>query len=831
MRNLKLAYRMLLKTPFVTAIAVASLALGIGANSAIFSLFNDVLLKPLPVVAPDRLVNFSAPGPKPGSTSCNQAGDCDDVFSYPMFRDLEKQQTTLTGLAAHVTFGANLSVKNEPSTGEGMLVSGSYFNVLGVTPATGRLLTTSDDEVIGASYVTVLSYEFWQERFAGDPSAVGQTIVINGQTFSIIGIAPKGFSGTTLGVRPEVFVPLTMTDVVRTGRSPFEQRRQYWLYLFGRLKPNVTIAQARTDINTRYSQIITGVEAALQDGMSDNTMADFKTKKVVLTPGQRGQSSIHGEASTPLRMLFAITGIVLLIACANIANLLLARGANRATEMGVRLALGASRRQLITQMLTEAVMLAFLGGLASLFVAQWTLRGIGALVPPEVSSTFSMTIQWPIVMFAAVLSIATGVIFGMFPALHSTRTDLISTIRAGAGQIAGGKGASRFRTTLVTVQIALSMMLLISAGLFLKSLVNISRLDLGVKVDQIVTFGLSPERNAYDSTRSAALFDRVEREMAALPGVTAVTSSLVPLLAGSNWGNSVYVQGFASGPDVDRNSRYNEIGAGYMQTVGMQLLAGREFTESDRLGSAKVAIVNETFAKKFNITASPVGTFISDRGSDSLNVQIVGLVKDAKYADVKSDVPPLYFRPWRQDAQIGALYFYVKTQLPPDQLLAVIPATLKTIDPTLPVEDLRTMPQQIQQNVFLDRMISMLSAAFAVLATLLAGVGLYGVLSYSVQQRTREIGIRMALGANGGRVRLMVARQVGSMLIVGSVIGIVAAFALGRTAQSLLFGLEGHDPLVFTLAVVLLAAIALLAGFIPARRAAQVNPMQALRYD
>lgn len=831
MRNLKLAYRMLLKTPFVTAIAVASLALGIGANSAIFSLFNDVLLKPLPVVAPDRLVNFSAPGPKPGSTSCNQAGDCDDVFSYPMFRDLEKQQTTLTGLAAHVTFGANLSVKNEPSTGEGMLVSGSYFNVLGVTPATGRLLTTSDDEVIGASYVTVLSYEFWQERFAGDPSAVGQTIVINGQTFSIIGIAPKGFSGTTLGVRPEVFVPLTMTDVVRTGRSPFEQRRQYWLYLFGRLKPNVTIAQARTDINTRYSQIITGVEAALQDGMSDNTMADFKTKKVVLTPGQRGQSSIHGEASTPLRMLFAITGIVLLIACANIANLLLARGANRATEMGVRLALGASRRQLITQMLTEAVMLAFLGGLASLFVAQWTLHGIGALVPPEVSSTFSMTIQWPIVLFAAVLSIATGVIFGMFPALHSTRTDLISTIRAGAGQIAGGKGASRFRTTLVTVQIALSMMLLISAGLFLKSLVNISRLDLGVKVDQIVTFGLSPERNAYDSTRSAALFDRVEREMAALPGVTAVTSSLVPLLAGSNWGNSVYVQGFASGPDVDRNSRYNEIGAGYMQTVGMQLLAGREFTESDRLGSAKVAIVNETFAKKFNITASPVGTFISDRGSDSLNVQIVGLVKDAKYADVKSDVPPLYFRPWRQDAQIGALYFYVKTQLPPDQLLAVIPATLKTIDPTLPVEDLRTMPQQIQQNVFLDRMISMLSAAFAVLATLLAGVGLYGVLSYSVQQRTREIGIRMALGANGGRVRLMVARQVGSMLIVGSVIGIVAAFALGRTAQSLLFGLEGHDPLVFTLAVVLLAAIALLAGFIPARRAAQVNPMQALRYD
>lgn len=822
---------MLLKTPFVTAIAVASLALGIGANSAIFSLFNDVLLQPLPVAAPDQLVNFSAPGPKPGSTSCSQAGPCADVFSYQMFRDLEQQQTTLTGIAAHVGFGTNLSVQNEPSTGSGMLVSGSYFNVLGLVPAAGRLLTTTDDEVIGANYVTVLSYDFWQERFAGNPSAVGQTIIINGQSFSIVGIAPQDFQGTTLGSRPDVYVPLTMTDVVRSGRSPFERRTQYWLYLFGRLKPNVTIEQALTDINTRYSQIINEVEAPLQTGMSDNTMAEFKVRKVVLTPGQRGQSDVHNEASTPLRMLFGITGIVLLIACANIANLLLARGANRATEMGVRLALGASRKQLVTQLLTEAVLLAFVGGIVSLFVAQWTLRGIGALVPPFVSSTFSMTVQWPVVVFAAAMSIATGLIFGMFPALHSTRTDLISTIRAGAGQIAGGKGASRFRTTLVTVQIALSMMLLISAGLFLKSLVNVSQVDLGVKVDQIVTFALSPERNAYDSTRSAALFDRVEREMAALPGVTAVTSSLVPLLAGSNWGSSVYVQGFDTGPDVDRNSRFNEIGAGYMQALGMQMLAGREFTESDRLGSARVAIVNETFAKKFNITASPVGTFISNRGADSLNIQIVGLVKDAKYSDVKDEIPPLFFMPWRQDARVGSMYFYVKTQLPPEQLLTVIPGVLKGIDATLPVEDLRTMPQQIQQNIFLDRMISVLSAAFAVLATLLAGVGLFGVLSYSVQQRTREIGIRMALGADGAQVRSMVLRQVGTMLLIGGVVGAVAAFGLGRAAQSLLFGLEGHDPLVFTLAVVLLAAIALFAGFVPARRAAQVNPMQALRYD
>jgi predicted permease len=831
MPNVKLAYRMLLKTPLVTAIAVASLALGIGANSAIFSLFNDILLQPLPVAAPDQLVNFSAPGPKPGSTSCGQAGDCEDVFSYPMFRDLEQQQTTLTGLAAHVSFGANLSVNNEARTGEGLLVSGSYFNVLGIKPAAGRFIANIDDNVIGANYVAVLSHNFWTERFAADPAAVGQSVVINGQTYAIIGVAPKEFVGTTLGSQPDVYVPLTMNDAIRPGRSPFERRTQYWLYLFGRLKPGVSAEQAGTDINTRYSRIINEVEAPLQNGMSDVTLSQFKTKKVVLTPGQRGQSSVHGEASTPLKMLFGITGVVLLIACANIANLLLARGANRATEMGVRLALGASRRQLVTQLLTEAILLAFLGGVASLVVAQWTLRGIGALVPPFVSSTFSLTVQWPIVAFAAAMSIATGIIFGMFPALHSTRTDLISTIRAGAGQIAGGKGASRFRTSLVTAQIALSMMLLISAGLFLKSLVNISQLDLGVKVDQIVTFGLSPQRSGYDSTRSAALFDRVEQEMSSLPGVTAVTSSLVPLMGGSNWGTGVYVQGFAHGPDVDNGSRYNEIGAGYMATVGMQMLAGREFTESDRLGSGNVAIVNETFAKKFNIAANPIGTFMSNSGPDSLTIQIVGLVKDAKYADVKVDVPPLFFRPWRQNARVGSMNFYVKTQLPPEQLLSVIPATLKKLDATLPVEDLKTMPQQIQDNIFLDRMISVLSAAFAVLATLLAGVGLYGVLSYSVQQRTREIGIRMALGADRARVRTLVARQVGGMLLVGSVVGMAAAFGLGRAAQSLLFGLEGHDPLVFSLAVALLAAIALLAGFVPARRAAQVNPMQALRYD
>jgi predicted permease len=435
------------------------------------------------------------------------------------------------------------------------------------------------------------------------------------------------------------------------------------------------------------------------------------------------------------------------------------------------------------------------------------------------------------VIFSAVLAVVTGILFGMFPALHSTRSDLITVIRAGAGQITGGRSAARFRSSLVTVQIALSMALLISAGVFLMSLRNVSRVELGVKVDQVVRFAISPVRSGYDSTRSAVLFNRVEEELAAIPGVTGVTSGLVPLLAGDSWGTEVRVQGYQCGPDIDCGSRYNETGAGYLGTLGMHLLDGRDFTTSDRAGATPVAIVNEAFAKKFNLGRNAVGKFMNTDGNDSLTVQIVGLVQNAKYNDVKDTVPPLVFLPWRQDATIGNLNFYVKTTLPPDELLKSIPAVMKRIDPNLPVEELMTMPQQVRESVFLDRMISILSASFALLATLLAGVGLYGVLAYTVAQRTREIGVRMALGADASKVRGLVMRQTSLMLVVGGVVGVTAALGLGRAAQSLLYEMKGNDPIVNALSILLLSAVATTAGWLPARRASQVHPMQALRYD
>jgi predicted permease len=831
MRNVKLAFRTLFKTPFVTVVAILSLALGIGANAAIYSVFNVTLRRPVPVSHPERLVNLAAPGPNPGSNSCNQAGDCDEVFSYPMFRDLEKAKTAFSGIAAHRLFAINLAMAGQsPINGEGMLVSGSYFPTLAIAPALGRLLSSTDDQTIGAHYVAVLGYGYWETQLGANRNVVGQKITVNGQQMTIVGVAPQGFDGTTLGAKPYVYVPISMRGVMTPGFDGFEKRRNYWIYLFARLKPGASMEQATAAVNAVYRPIINDVEAPLQKGMSAKTMEKFRAKVVKLEDGRRGQSSTHREARTPVMLLFAITGIVLLIACANIANLLLARAARRSMEMAVRLSLGATRRQLIAQLLTESVILAALGGIVSLLVAHWTLAGILAILPGGAGVLFDFKLDPSVLLFTALLSLATGVVFGLVPALQSTRPDLVTELRNNSGKLSGGRGAARFRTGLVTAQIALSMALLISAGLFVKSLRNVSRVDLGIKIDNLVTFAISPELSGYDSTRSKALFIRTEEALAAIPGVNAVTGAIVPILAGDNWGNSVSVQGFRKTPDTDDGSRFNAVGPGFFKTIGVPLIAGREFTAADATGSPKVAVVNEAFAKKFNLGRDVVGKHMSV-GSDSLNIEIVGFVKDSKYSQVKDKIPPVYVIPYRQELQVGALNFYVRSALPPDQIIRAIRLTMKQMDPALPIEELKTMPQQVRENVFLDRLVTNMSASFAVLATLLAAVGLYGMLAYSVAQRTREIGVRMALGADAGRVRRMVLRQVGVLTLVGGVIGIAGAVGLGRLSQSLLYQLKGYDTAVFGIAIAVLTLVSLSAGYIPALRASRIDPMAALRYE
>ena len=833
MRNLKLALRTLFKTPFVTIVAALSLALGIGANTAIFSLFDQMLRKPLPVYNPDRLVNITAPGVMMGSTSCNQSGNCQEIWSYPMFKDLEKNPAQFASVAGHVGIGANIAFEGQTMNGGATLVSGRYFQTLGIQPLLGRFIGPADDETPGAHPVVVLSHSFWSTRLGADSSVVGKTMMVNGTGMTILGVGPEGFDGTTMGSRPFVFAPISMRNVLLSvpQSRTLENRRSYWVYAFARLKDGVTMEQAATAINAVYKPILLNTEAPLQEGMSAQTLARFKTKEVVVKDGRRGQSSMHREAGTPLILLLSVTGVVLLIACANIANLLLARAANRSMEMAVRLSLGGSRRQLITQLLTESIVLAAIGGVASILVAYWTINGITTLLPDDAVQTLTFSLSWTAVLFASGLALATGLIFGMFPAIHSTRPDLVTALRNNSGKLSGGRAAARFRTSLVTAQIALSMALLMFAGLFIKSLANVSRVDLGLRTENIVMFAVSPGRSSYDSTRQKSLYSRMEQEIMAIPGVTNVTSGTVPLLSGSNWGNNVRVQGFPEGPDVDNNSRFNIIGPDYFKTFDIKMLAGREFTVADERGRPLVAVVNETFAKKFGLGRDAVGKLMTRNDTGRYDIEIVGLVQDSKYSEVKDTIPPQFFIPYRQEGAVGRTNFYVKTSGDAIQLLRAIPPVMKRIDANLPLEDLKTMSQQVKENTFLDRMISILSSAFAFLATLLASVGLYGVLAYSVAQRTREIGVRMALGASEGKVRRMVLQQVGMMTIVGGIIGLAAAVGLGRKASSLMYEIKSHDPIVMAGAVLLLAAVALAAGYIPARRASQVDPMQALRYE
>ena len=829
MRYLRHAVRTLLRTPFVTTVAVLSLALGTGANAAIFSMFDAILFSELPARAPEELVNLLSPGPKPGGQSSNMAGDSDHIFSYPMFRDLEREQTVFTGIAGHRSFDANLAHGGQTTSSQGMLVSGSYFPVLGLQPALGRLFTLDDDRTPGGHPLVVLAYDHWRVRFDESPAILNDTLIVNGQAMTVVGVAPRGFRGTTIGESPDVFVPLSMSEPMR-GRRNFASRRSYWVYLFARLSPGVSIDAARTGINVPYVSIITDVELALQQGSSDRTLERFAAKQVDLVAGSRGQSELQREAAAPLFLLIGVTGVVLLIACVNIANLLLAKTAERAGEMAVRLSMGATRGQLIRQLLAESWLLAGVGGLGGLLVANWTLDLIVLMLPPEATTFIAFRLDATMLGFTAMLALGTGLLFGLLPAWQSTRPNLVSTLKGQAGHSSGSRTAGRFRTGLATAQIGLSMALLVMAGLFTRSLVNVSQIELGIQADNLVTFRVSPRLNGYSPERSLALFERMEDELAAVPGVVGVTASTVQVLDGSNRGRNVSVQGFAAGPDTNTSVNTNSIAPSYFRTMGIPLIAGREFTRSDAPATPKVAIVNETFARRFGLGRAAVGQRMRVGGGDELDIEIVGLVQDAKYSEVKGEVPAQYFVPYRQDAA-DVISFYLRTESDPDTLLSVIPRVVGTLDANLPVEQPRTMQNQIQDNVTIDRLIGTLSAAFAVLATLLAAVGLYGVLAYTVTQRTREIGLRMALGADGARVRRMILGRVGWMTAVGGIAGLALAVGAGRLAQSLLFEIQGHDPLTIAGAAGALCAVALSAGFIPALRAWRIEPMRALHYE
>ena len=827
MSSLKFAFRSLVKTPLISGIAILSLALGIGANSAIFSVMENILLRTLPVQEPARLANLCATGPLSGSVSTGNPGRC--VFSYPMLRDLQEIEDVFAGVAGYRDFGANLAYRGDTLSGGGMSVSGNYFPVLGVRPALGRLFDPQDDVDPGAHQIVVLSHRYWTDRFAQDRAVLNDKLIVNGQPLTIVGVAGQGFKGTTLGDEPEVFIPLSMREAIVPEWEGLDDRQTYWVYSFARLAEGHALEQAEVVANQRYRQIIQDVELPIQNSSSESYLERFGQKTLELESGSRGQSGMISESKTPLFLLLGVTGLVLLIACANVANLLLTKAVNRSGEIALRMSLGARRMQVVGQLLTESLMLSVLGGIVGFAVARLTLAGLSRMLPASEQSTFSFEISGVTFLFMGVLTLVTSLV-GLFPALKATRPDLAAAMKAQTNKASGSRSVIRFRTALAILQIGMSMALLVSSGLFIKSLVNVSQVDLGIDTERLALFTVAPELNGYSPAESKNFFARVEEEVAVLPGVSEITASMVPLLGGSSWGSNVEVQGYEAAEGEDTTIRFNAIGPGYFSTLGTPLISGREFALTDELKTPEVGIVNETFARRFELGREAVGRRMQmGSGANEFPIEIVGLVEDAKYANVKDEVPPMLYLPYRQDESVGSMNFYVRAQGDPSTLLDSLRSTVSRLDPALPIEGLGTFAVHVEESLFIDSLLTKLSVVFALLATLLAAIGLYGTLAYSVAQRSGEIGLRMALGADGQRVRRMILGQVGKMTLIGTLIGLAAAYGLGRAASSLLFELRGDDPAVFALAAVLLVAVAITAGMVPAMRASRIEPMTALR--
>ena len=825
MNDLCIALRQMGRRPGFSATVILMLAIGIGATTAIYTLFQEVLVRPLPVVAPERLVNLAAPGPKWGSTSCNDAGGCDEIFSYPMFRDLQARQAAFTGIAAHRQFDADFVYDEQRLAGSGLLVSGSYFSVLGLRPALGRLLDAQDDAEIGQSAVAVLSHEYWRSAFAADPAVIGQTIAVNGRALTIVGVAPEGFSGTTAGNRPQVFVPITMRWGMEPTRSrDDENRRSYWVYLFARLRPGDSLEQAAAAINTLYSSVLNEVEAPLQTGVSTEQLDQFRRNRIMLAAGAHGQSAIAASAAMPLELLLGVTALVLLIVCVNIANLLLLRGAARAGEMAIRASLGASPLRLVSQLVVEVSLLAAAGGLASLPVAYGVFAALTSLLPASLAGGFAVELGPATALVAGAAALVTLVAFGIVPALHAASTDAGTVMKGQALRSVSTRGAARLRNVLATVQIAFSAMLLVLAGLFAKSLGNVQSVDLGLDTDALVTFTVSPRRSGYSVAQATQIFDRIEQELAAQPGVTSVASSRILLLDGRRWSaGPLTIDGIEREPITD--AILNAVSPGFFRTLSIPLLRGRDFAVSD---STLVAIVNETFVRRFGLGADALGKRIR---VGPISAEIVGVAADTGQTNVKDEIAPQFFLSRHQFTNLDAASFYVRGTIDDAALLELAPRAVAAVDPNLAVGRLATLRALVDDNVYLDRLVTLLAAAFALLATLLAAIGLYGVISYNVRQRTREIGLRLALGAEPARLRTLVLRQVAAMAVLGLPIGLVGAVLVGRAAQALLFGLTAYDPTVLVGAVAVLVAVVLTAGVVPARRAARVSPMEALRHD
>ena len=846
LRDLNFALRTLRRTPGFTLVAVLTLALGIGANTAIFTLLNQVLLRLLPVKDPHSLVMLTMRGKHYGSNWGSNA------ISYPMYKDFKEHNEVFSGMMARFPIYASVTVGNASERVKAELVSGSYFDVLGVTTAIGRPFTPDDDRSRDGHPVVVLSYNYWRDKFGAKPDVIGSTILVNNNKMTVIGVSQAGFDGVELSDPPSIFVPMMeQVELMPGNKDMLTNRRNRWVNVFGRLKPGVSAETAKASLQPfMHSMLEMEVKEEAFRNASPYDREQFLKCWMDVIPGSQGRQNVQRGLSTPLWVLMATTGMVLLIACANIANLLLARATRRQKEMAIRLAIGASRGRIISQLLIEMLVLAMAGGALGLMLAFWADKALMSIYLPADSARLNITTSpdLRVLLFTFGVSALTALAFGLVPALQTTKPNVGSVLKDEASAVVGS-GNKGLRKSLVVVQVALSLLLLIGAGLFLRSLDNLSQLGPGFNASRLIGFEIDPTLNGYKPDRAKLTYRELTEGLKTLPGVESVGLSSMRILEHNEWDSSMTVEGYNPDKPDDRAEPYmNSISPNYFATLGVPVVAGRDFSDadtremkhSDRVSSdpdddyvPATVMINETFARKFFAGKDPIGRhlgFGSDPGTRT-DMEVIGVVKDIKYTDLRDEIPPQAYVPYLASRYVGGMTVYVRTTADPKVLMNLIREKVRDLDPNIPIFDMRTTDEQIQNSLSAERMIASLSTVFGLLATILAAVGLYGLMAYNVVQRTREIGIRMALGAAQRDVVWMVMRDVLILVGVGIAVGVPAALALTSIVRSQLYGLSGHDPTTLVLATVGLAIVAFAAGYIPAMRASRLDPMRALRYE
>ena len=827
--------RLLRKSPGFTVVAVLTLALGIGANTAIYTLLDQALLRSLPVKEPNRLVLLRFSGRDSGST--HSRGDSQIVFSYPMYRDLRDHNSVFSGLIATSWAQVGVQWHNQPELGDAELVSGNYFDALGVQPAMGRLFVASDDVAQEANPVVVLSFNYWQRRFGADPKIVNQSISINGHPFTVIGVSQPGFHSVVGGDNPAVFVPMMMKPEITPGWNDLDERRSKWLNIVGRLKPEVTREQAQSEIDPLWHSI--RAEELKLMGHSSPTFRDaFLTNSHLLLDDSSKGVPVHSTVPATLLIVMGMAVLMALMSCTNVAGLLLVRVARRTREISVRYALGAQRRRLMQQLLAEGTLLGFAGGVFGIAlapqIAALLIRTAWARDASHLAFTSHPDLR--ILAFNFGLALFVSVLFSLVPAFQYRRPDVTQALKQQSSVIAGGPAS--LRRASVVAQIGLSLLLLVGAGLFVRTLHNLKTLDVGFITDHLVTFTVDPKLAGYQENQAIALYQQILDKLAGMPGVRSSAATNDPELADTNWGYNITLAGYQPTEDEDTNVEWARVSAGYLSTMKMSLLAGREIEQQDFVGAHKVAVVNETFARRY--FARPQDAlghyFCSGAGDVKPDIEIVGVVKDAKHTGVRENVRRTVFTPYLQAQELEAITrlgmtFYVRTWQDPEAAESTIRAGMQSLDSNLVLDNFRTLQEQIDESLTDERVITLLATSFGVLAALMAAIGIYGVLAYATAQRTREIGIRIAMGAARIEVIRMVLFDVARLAAIGIAAGLPLSLLLAHAVRSQLFGVSNYDPLTICAVCGVILVVAFAAAALPARRAANVDPMVALRYE